>query len=319
MAPRLAVAAACAAALVAASRLPAALTITPTVDANVLAAVRDDERGGITVTDATLFFSDDIGGELSSGTFAVSAPPDTYTFTRGGVVLSTGDVADVATGPNTTPCEDGATGCLDFSYGLAASDPQEALLDPITGGDFVHYDVSQLDIEFDVDEGVDTLYFRLAFGSDEFPFWFETIFNDGFGLYLNGTNHAFVDSDPINISHPSTAPRPGTQLNGLVLDAGSPAFTLALAVTGGSKGNLLQLILGDASDSFLDTAVYVSALGSDLPSGAIFINGFPDPCVTGWSGDVGFVPNCATPPAAAARNGDREAAIAARLAGAPPR
>ena len=146
------------------------------------AAVRARSTSGVTVTSATLSGNSGIGGELSSGTFAVSAPPDTYTFTVGGIVLSTGDVAQVATGPDTTPCVLPDLACLTYDYFSFATAEQEALLDPITGNQFDHYDVTQLDLEFDVDPGVDTIYFRLAFGSEEYPVFFGTEFNDGFGL-----------------------------------------------------------------------------------------------------------------------------------------
>lgn len=288
--------AAVAAAVLPATQLLAAISIAPTSDADALAAALVANGSGITVTDATISGNGGPGTQLSSGTFSVSSPPDTYSFTLGGIVLSTGDIALVATGPNTTPCTVAEYVCLSYDYFVTATAAQELLLDPITGGDFDHYDVTQLDLEFDVAGGVDTIYFRLAFGSDEYPIFFGTQFNDGFGLYLNGTNYAFVDALPINISHPSTVDWPGTELNGLVLDDGAPAFTVALPVTGGSTGNLLQLVIGDASDEILDTAIYIAALGTELPPGAIFFGGFQDPCTTGWSSDVGFVPSCETAP-----------------------
>ncbi len=300
-----------AAALYPACQLLAAISITPTSNADTLADALVAKGAGITVTNATLSANVGFSGELPSGTFAVSAPPDTYTFTVGGIVLSTGDVSLVGTGPDTTPCID-ADPCLTYGYFVLATDPQELLLDPITGGGFTHYDVAQLDLEFDVDQGVDTIYFRLAFGSDEYPVYFESPFNDGFGLYLNGTNYAFVDALPINISHPNTVFWPGTELNGLVLDDGAPAFTVALPVTGGSTGNLLQLIVGDASDAILDTAIYIAALGTELPPGAIFFSSFSNPCTTGWSSDVGFVPVCKIAPSDEARAAAQAEAVSRR-------
>ena len=307
-----------------AAELPGAITITPTADPDTLADALVAGDAGITVTLAELSGHEGLEGQLSSGTFTVSSPPDTYTFTGGGIVLSTGDVATVATGPNTTPCTFESFLCLTYPFGISATDDEELLLDPITGGDFDHFDVTQLAIQFDVDPGVNTLYFRLAFGSDEYPIFFETIYNDGFGLYLNDTNLAFVDAVPINISHPSTEPRAGTELNALVIDAGVPAFTIALPVTGGSKDNLLQFVIGDASDDVLDTAIYIANLGAEAPPGAIFFSPFDDPCTSGWSFDTGFVPNCeAAPEASRSAAGPREAERARALVegggGAHPR
>ena len=177
-----------------------------------------------------------IEGVTVTGSSISGAPPQFGTFTneRGtyglpssGIALSTGNVSDYGTGLNRV-----SGNTTDFES--SATEAQEALLDPITAvpdflgppgdlpGDDVpfdfpeastsadapelitldHFDVAQLSITFDVDEGVDTITFFGVFGSEEFPSFSNSEFNDGFGLFVNGTNVAFSDGLPINVNHP---------------------------------------------------------------------------------------------------------------------
>ncbi|WP_425404419.1 choice-of-anchor L domain-containing protein [Hwanghaeella sp.] len=150
---------------------------------------------GLTVNSVTLSgFGDQFGTYTNqSGTYGLPSQ---------GIVLSTGNVNDYSSGDNT---QDGFTTAFgdEFEGGEnPASAAQEGLLDPITGGGFDHFDVAQLTISFDVAEGIDSVTFFGTFGSEEFPEFVGSEFVDGFGLFVNGQNVAFVNDRPINIDHP---------------------------------------------------------------------------------------------------------------------
>ena len=193
------------------------------------------------------------GGASPSGTFTVGNLL-TYNLPRGGVVLSSGDVADYATGPNTN-------GFQTTSFGLPETPAQAAILNPITGN-FRHFDVAELIINFDLQPGFDTLFFELAFGSEEYPEFVNSSFVDGFGLIVNGTNIAQVNGSPVNIDHPQMAPIAGTELDGVLAPNGSPRLLFTQVLTDGQTGNTLDIIVADTSDTALDTTVYVSSLGA---------------------------------------------------------
>jgi hypothetical protein len=249
----------------------AAIVVTSSTDANALAAALTAGGTGITLIDATLSGQATGNGETSSGTYAITGPlPDTYGLVSGGIVLSTGDVRDYGTGPNTVSKNV-------WQYGVAASGAQEALLDPITGS-FNHFDATQLDLTFDVDPDVDTIYFQVVFGSEEYP-EFVGSFIDGFGLYLNGTNYAEVAGQAVNIDHPAMTAIAGTELDGVLAPNGEAVLTFALPVTPGSFNNLLTFIIADTVDSDADTTVYVTGFSSSLKS--LFFDGFEGGAVPG--------------------------------------
>lgn len=134
-----------------------AIVVTP--DANVSNLVSALVSGaGISVISATLWYQDDgTGTVLSTGTFTNLS--GTYGIPAG-IVLSTGNVAHYSDGPNTS--DNNGT-----AYGVPATPAQEALLDPITGGTFDHWDVTQLDLTFTTSTG--SVYFWAVFGSEEHP------------------------------------------------------------------------------------------------------------------------------------------------------
>ena len=86
---------------------------------------------------------------------------------------------------------------------------------------------------------------------------------DGFGLFLNGTNVAFVASHPVNITHPAMDDLAGTELDGVLAPGGTPLLTFGGAVN--PTGNTLRFIIGDREDSILDSTVYVSGLEATVP------------------------------------------------------
>ncbi len=238
-----------------------AIVITPTTDVNTLVNTVTAGSVGIHVTGFGLFGHATPGGAFSSGTFTNAS--GVYGINPG-IVISTGNVLDYQDGPN-------LSGSTSTSYGSSATSAQESLLDPITGGFFDHFDVTQLDINFNADPGFDEVVFQVVFGSEEFFEFVGSSFIDGFGLYLNGTNIAFTGvpaTIPLNINHPDAVARPGTELDGVVAPGGVLPITFRGPVN--STGNTLTFIVADTSDGVLDTTVYISSLSGpgvsqDLP------------------------------------------------------
>lgn len=209
--------------------------------------------GGITVLSVSLSYQSDPSGiVLSTGTFTNTS--GTYGI-GDGIVLSTGNVADYSDGPNTS------TG-TSFGYGTSATPAQEGLLDPITGGTYDHFDVTQLDITFLTSTG--DVHFYVVFGSEEYSEYVGTTFVDGFGMYLDGANIAYVGGLPVNINHPSMAPIPGTELDGILAPNGNPLLFFNATGLDTSISHTLTFILADTSDANFDTTVYISQLGGTV-------------------------------------------------------
>lgn len=262
------------------STVAQAIVVTPDSSVNSLTSAL--LGSGVTVTGSSLS-GQQSGGAASSGTFTNDA--GTYGIASG-VVLSTGDVSGYGSGPNVSE----STATL---YGTAATQAQEALLDPISGGSFDHQDVTQLDITFDVDQSVSSIFFNVIFGSEEFPEFLGTQFIDAFGIYLNGVNIALFDDLPINVNHPDVMDLVGTELDG-ILDptdgAGDPIMLFEGAVAAGSTGNTLTFILADSGDADLDSTVYISGFGSVNPGGGTPGGGNPvDPVEVSEPGSLALL------------------------------
>lgn len=225
--------------------------------------------------------------ETSSGTYTNAS--GTYGI-GGGIVLSTGAVEErsyfdsgagatvtlpgYGDGPNTL--DDNTTVFFTLApvqVGIPATPAQESLLDPITtvGTDtFDHFDVTELLVHFDMQQGFDQVRFNVVFGSEEYPEYVSDGYFDGFGMFLNGTNVAFVRALPVNITHPDMDEIVGTELDGVLAPGGSPLLTFGGPVN--ATGNTLRFIIGDRDDPILDSTVYVSGLrAAPEPGGAVLI------------------------------------------------
>jgi PEP-CTERM motif len=223
--------------------------VTLNTNATQLANAVTAGNTGVNVTNATLQ-GQTSGGAASTGTFT-----NIYGLASG-AVISTGNAADYGSGPNTS----------DFTttaYGVPATAAQNLLLNPLTNGFTTHFDTTELDLTFTVDPGVSNIFFNVAFGSEEFPEFVGSEFVDAFGLYLNGTNIAFVGGQPVNIDHPCFTAFAGTELDGVLACSGNPINTFSGAVHSGS--NTLTFIIADTSDPNLDTTAYIGALGTTNP------------------------------------------------------
>jgi len=238
------------------------LIVNTETNALVLAeVVTGGGASGLVVRDARLMGHANFDGASSGLYYLTNEPPYPYGLSQPGVVISSGNVLSYQSGPNS---RSGFT--TDFA--TSATPEQEALLDPITGdqtNNWSHYDVTQLDIVFDVQPGSNYVTFTVVFGSEEYPEYVNSRFIDGFGIYLNGTNIALASGLPVNINHPDMRHMEGTELDGVLAPGGVATLQFSALVPSGSTGNTLTFIVADTSDAVLDTTVYVSSLRSTAP------------------------------------------------------
>ncbi|MER5174001.1 choice-of-anchor L domain-containing protein [Thioclava kandeliae] len=230
-----------------------ALTITLTENADILADTLFLNASDTVITGSALLSS---GSQVAT----YSNTSGTYGLPVTGIALSSGNVAnygDEYTGEGSTPS------------GASATAAQNALLTPITG-QANHYDVAQLTIDFI--PTVSLMTFFATFGSMEWPTYVGSSFIDGFGLYVNGVNVAGAvatggtATQAININHPDMTSVAGTSLNGILAPNANPVLQFDVPVVIGEV-NTFDIILADASDSVLDTTVYLSSfVSTESPS-----------------------------------------------------
>ncbi len=231
-----------------ASSAAQAISVTQTNDLTALKNAITAGNGGIVINSIS------ISGQLGqfgtytnlSGTYGIGS----------GIVISTGNVNDYNTGANTSAEKTTV-------YGIGGTPTQQALLSPITGS-LSHFDVAQIEIDFDLQNGFDTIFFNTVFGSEEFPKYVNQ-YVDGFGLFVNGQNIAFSGGQPVNINNSSMTPLDGTELNGVLAPNNNPVLTFSKVLGNGSKGNKLTFIIADTRDASLDSTAYFSALGGAVP------------------------------------------------------
>jgi hypothetical protein len=133
-------------------------------------------------------------------------------------------------------------------------------------------DLTQLDLSFFADSRAEKLFFEYVFGSEEFPEFGGSEFNDDFELLLNGSNLAKLSGgqavtinnlvpDPNNRStdHPDYINNPavtGLAANIIKLDG----FTKVLGFEGllkQNQTNVLSIRIKDVGDGYLDSAVFI--------------------------------------------------------------
>lgn len=239
------------------------IIIEQNTDAAALAAaLTSSGNSGLTIRQSTLQGHSG-EGTASSGLYylGLEGPNNGYGLNQPGIVLSTGNVSDYQSGENFSTSR--STG-----YNVPATMDQETLLDPITGtveASFNHFDVTQLDVEFDVTSDKNYISFYVVFGSEEYAEYVNSQFIDGFGIYLNGQNIALASGKPVNINHPEMSAIAGTELDGVLNSQGSVIMQFTALVEPGSVENKLTFIVADTSDDALDTTVYIFSLESSVP------------------------------------------------------
>ena len=217
-----------------------ALNVTTSSDANALLGAM--LGGGAAISVTSVSYS---GAATASGTY-----------TDGPLGIGDGALITSGAAQNALPPSD--SGSTTQANGL----PGHALCDALIPG-YASQDASLLTIQFDLAAGFDGIQFNSVFGSEEYPEYVGTQFNDVYGVYLNGSQVAFDDNgNPITINGPFfsggsvvLAPANGTEYDGT-----TGILTTRAPLVGGSSNNILQIVICDGGDQSLDSGAFLSGL-----------------------------------------------------------
>lgn len=173
-----------------------------------------------------------------------------------GIILSTGNAKDAAS-TNTSPSKT-------TNLGLGGDSEMTALVSSPT------FDAITLTLTFTTDASVEGLSFNVLFASDEYPEYVNSQFNDAFAAFLDGDNITFdqngkpltvnnnfflLDNDPWHPGHPAKTNATPVSLF-LEYDGLTPLLVTSWPLTPGT--HTLKLMIADAGDSILDSAVFLS-------------------------------------------------------------
>ena len=218
--------------------------LTPTDLANNLVG------SGVVISNVTYGGVDESAGLFSGGAGIIGFDS--------GIILSSGNIANVI-GPN-----------LFDDITATNGTPGDTDLDILSG--YTTYDATIL--EFDFVPITNTISFNYVFASDEYNEWVHTQYNDVFAFFVNGTNCATVNGDPVSINtinngRPYGTPpmeNPSFYINNDLDDGGGSidtemdGLTVVLtcqATVSPGVINHIKLAIADASDSIWDSNVFL--------------------------------------------------------------
>ncbi|QUJ76268.1 Hint domain-containing protein [Sulfitobacter albidus] len=252
--------------MVAASELPIETVREGTTATDMAQTIFGD---GVTVVGATYFGDIDSAGTYSDGD-AVSGgvtPGDT------GVILSTGNAQDFTNSSGqsnqNTNTSTNTSGTNNFGQYNTAAGAQT-------------YDAATLDVDFIPDTNVMTMQF--VFSSDEYPEFENSIYQDFFGVWINGQlvplDVGDGDTDPGNIN---TTNNINMYVNNQTddfnteMDGFTITMTLTMNVNPGVV-NSMRLAIADVSDSNYDSNVLIAgnSVQTELVAISDNVDVFPD-------------------------------------------
>lgn len=242
------------------------LTITPTLDAQALREKLIRPDSGLIVTDFSVRGqSAPARNATSAGTFV--DPGGIYGLDpAGGVIISTGNAARLGSGAD--PLTQDSS-----SYGIAADAAQKALLDSLDfrgRADLDYNDVTQIDVEFDLPAGSDSVFINMAWGTEELPTFLgnQDPRNNAFGIFVNGENIARFDESPasglIDVESRFLARVEGTTLDRVIAPGGIPALTFSKAGLS-PTGNKITFIIANEGSFTETSAAYLTGLSVHPP------------------------------------------------------
>ena len=222
----------------------AAITIGTTNDANALASALTSTSGAVTILSATYSGHGDASGTYSEGPLGIA----------NGAILTSGS-AQLALPPD----DGGATGQDNGTSG-------DALCDALIPG-YESQDAVKLTIVFELAPLFDGISFQSVFGSEEYPEWVGSPYNDVYGVYLDGTQVAFDSGgNPITINGPffsgsSVVVSPATETE---YDGSTGILTTQAPSSSGV--HTLEIVICDAGDHILDSGVFIAGLNGCVGS-----------------------------------------------------
>jgi hypothetical protein len=198
---------------------------------------------GATITNVKITGSNSAIGSFAEGG-ALGIPS--------GVVLSTGNISD-ATGANNSE----STGA---SLGTEGHPALDAIVDPFKTHDAIV-------IEFDVVTVSPTFVIRYVFASEEYREWVDSEFNDVFAFFVDGGNIALTPGTSVPVTVNTINHNVNTGLyhdNEGGTETEFDGYTtplLAIAVVEPNVSHRVRIAIADASDTLLDSAVFIAQGG----------------------------------------------------------
>jgi hypothetical protein len=114
---------------------------------------------------------------------------------------------------------------------------------------------------YDLAENFDGISVQFVFGSEEYPEWVNTDYNDVMGIFLNGEQIAFDDDgNPITINGPFFNSGSVVTSNGTTYDGSTGLLVTQAPLAGGTTGNVLELVVCDGGDGVFDSGMFVAWL-----------------------------------------------------------
>ena len=220
-----------------------ASAVTGTTDLSTVTAAdlaADLVGSGVSIANATYTGRQVSGGRFTGGSATVGFEQ--------GVALSSGAVSGVV-GPNT----------LSGSTTGGTSVAGDAELTTLAGA--TTHDAAVL--EFDFTPNDDQVFFQYVFSSEEYTEYVGS-YNDVFAFTVNGKNCAVIGDPPVpvsvnNVNHVTNSSSFVNNTDGHLqtqMDGLTTVLTCAASVTPNAS-NHLKLAIADASDSVLDSAVFI--------------------------------------------------------------
>jgi hypothetical protein len=222
-----------------------AFFISDTINAPYLVSSFLVADTGITTTNVSINYS--LEGGVASGIYY-----DGPMGMANGIILTTG-LAQSAMPPN-----DGSN--MSTNLGMPGN---STLVNNIVGGSVESYDTIVLMIKFDVDIDINSIVFDFIFGSEEYPEYVGSKFNDCFGVFLNDTQIVFDQfGNPITIngSFFSSGYVKIPPENGLEYDGSTNVLVCKAPVAPGSTNNVLKFVISDVGDANYDSGVLIARL-----------------------------------------------------------
>ncbi len=126
---------------------------------------------------------------------------------------------------------------------------------------FMSFDATKLTITFELAAGFTGISFKSVFGSEEYPEYVNTQYNDVYGAYLDGTQVAFdANGNSITINGPffNSSNVVVPPANGTEYDGSTELLTTLATVAPGV--HTLTLVICDAGDRNFDSGVFITGL-----------------------------------------------------------